>query len=742
MRRTLPLTCALCASVALAATFTRHAALAEDRAEAARDATATPARFRGLPAFAARAAAPTFAERDGHIEAHFAASPRAKGMAKVELPTRANAPFRVTDETSGVGVAVAWLDAPSFAATVVEGGVAYAGDATAPAVLHRVSPFGTEDFVAFASAPAAEVLRYDVELGDGVAGLRLVSGVLELLDASGAPRLRATAPYGIDANGARFGATLAVVDCAVDTSPAAPWSRPVTAPGARRCEVDVTWHGAAYPLVVDPGWMSTHVMATARSQHAGALLMNGQLLVSGGAVANQNPQYTASAELYDAASGTWATTGSMPVARGEHSETALSDGTALVVGGDGNTNDPDVRMGADIYDPTSGGWTAVGQTHDVRLLHTATLLQNGKVLVAGGLNLAGTSGETSAELYNPVSQIWAVTGDMPSGRVSHAAALLSDGRVLVAGGGQMNPNTPVTDAALYDPAAGTWAAANPMNDPRLSFTMTTLQDGTVLSAGGYAGGSSPASYLASAEVFDPTAGTWTETPVMPEHRQDHGAVRLRDGTVLVAGGSDQGGSITASALFDPTSGSWSDAGSLATGRYEFALVGLTNGDVLAAGGANESVMFLDTCELYTPPPSTGTGGGGGSTTGATGTTTSTGATGGSTSGPSTTGAGASGQGGSTSSSGMACVPGQQVACACAGGSQGVQVCDATGDAYGMCTGCADAGTQPVDDAGSSGGCGCHVGDDDAPHTPILAALGLLLAAAIRSRRRARSGSTN
>jgi MYXO-CTERM domain-containing protein len=641
----------------------------------------------------------------------------------------------VHDSDSGMALLIACLDAPDVAASLVNGSVVYVGAEDAPALFQGVSRYATEDFVSFPSRPAHEVLRYGVELGATVAGLRLVAGTLEFLDASGTPRLRATAPYGIDATGARFTPELTVSGCAVDTSPVAPWNRPVTGPGARRCEVDVSWHDAPYPLMVDPAWMSTQVMNTARAYHGGDVLTNGQVLVTGGYVSNQSPHYTASAELYDPLTHTWAVTGSMTVPRGSHTETALSDGTALVTGGVDNGTDT-ARTSAEIYDPTTGGFTPVGALHDQRIDHTAARLQSGKVLVAGGYGV-GQSALTSAELYDPIGQVWATTGDMPSPHQDQAMAVLADGRVLVAGGGETGTSF-VATAALYDPIAGTWTSTPDMNHKRDFLTLTALLDGRALAAGGDSGGQN---VLAAAELYDPMTNTWTATANMPDHREVHAAARLLSGDVLVVGGADISTSTTAAILWSPTTELWTSAGHTSVPHDSFPLVVLGDGTALAPGGANSTRFFLDECDLYTPP-ATNVGGGGSAATG-----------GGGAGGAENGGGAATSSGGMSAASSSAsasvttghggssgtCVPGQQTACACAGGAEGVQVCDATGDAFGKCTCGAGAGAGGGGDAAageSGGGCGCGVaGDDNGSSTFLAVVFGACAIAARRRRRR-------
>lgn len=145
---------------------------------------------------------------------------------------------------------------------------------------------------------------------------------------------------------------------------------------------------------------------------------------------------------------------------------------------------------------------------EARNFYTATPLLDGTVLVAGGVG-ADTSDFfvnilASAELYDPTTGQWTATGAMLETRIYHTATLLPGGTVLVAGGanGVVDP-FPIVTAERYDPVTGSWTATASMGEARSSYTATLLGDGTVLVAGG--NGSS--GYLASAELYDPGSGT-------------------------------------------------------------------------------------------------------------------------------------------------------------------------------------------------------------------------------------------
>jgi hypothetical protein len=216
---------------------------------------------------------------------------------------------------------------------------------------------------------------------------------------------------------------------------------------------------------------------------------------------------------------------------------------------------------------------------------TATLLPNGTVLVAGGNFPGGAEGvvSTSAELYDPASGQWTQTGSMPSPhRSGHTATLLLNGKVLVAGGSAYGgpPGTgpgPQQSAALYDPATGTWTETGSMHVLRTCHTATLLPDGTVLVAGGSSGAPTR-----ETEIYDPSTGTWTKTGSMTIGRCGHAATLLPDGKVLVVGGSNSYRGPATAEVYDPGSRTWTRSQSPVGRDCIVQAVGLADGKVLAA----------------------------------------------------------------------------------------------------------------------------------------------------------------
>ena len=282
-------------------------------------------------------------------------------------------------------------------------------------------------------------------------------------------------------------------------------------------------HVEQEPPGFDPSGTDIGSMGTARYSHTATLLASGQVLVAGGV--DDTPVAVSSAELYDPATGTWAATGSMGFAREAHTATLLTSGQVLVAAGYGTAP----LSSAELYDPVMGTWTATGSLAHARFGYTATLLPNGQVLVVGGnASVSGFDDLSSAELYDPATGTWTETGSLANARQSHTATLLPNGKVLVAGGYN---GTSLSSAELYDPATGIWTATGSMGTSRNVPAATLLPNGQVLVAGGY---SYTSGFLRSAELYDPATGTWAATGSM-RHRagRTHG-----DAAVLkeVAGG--------------------------------------------------------------------------------------------------------------------------------------------------------------------------------------------------------------
>ena len=287
-------------------------------------------------------------------------------------------------------------------------------------------------------------------------------------------------------------------------------------------------------------------MITERQAHTATLLADATVLVTGGRSPDFVGPELASAELYDPAGGSWSASGDMLEARRLHSATLLNDGRVLVAGGIGGNGQ---LTSAELYDPSSATWTVTGGMRAAREFHTATLLTNGLVLAAGGSGTGGS--QRSAELYDPGTGTWIDVGNMIDGRHRHTATLLPGGRVLVAGG--IDRGGSLASAELYDPVTRSWSATGSMAAGREIFTATPLADGRVLVVGGCTC-QSDGTVRASAELFDPTLGSWTSTGGLNHGRWLHTATMLNDGGVLVTGGVGSSGgnySLSSAEIYAP-----------------------------------------------------------------------------------------------------------------------------------------------------------------------------------------------
>jgi N-acetylneuraminic acid mutarotase len=332
-------------------------------------------------------------------------------------------------------------------------------------------------------------------------------------------------------------------------------------------------------IAASASWVT---VATPTAPHLGGtatLLTDGTVLVAGGlsTIATQVTP-TAVAEIYTPTTNKWSVVGAMSTPRSLETATRLQDGTVLVAGGYATAAGNTALASAELYDPTTKVWHTVGNLNQARAYHTATLLANGTVLVSGGASGSPITGLTSAEIYNPSTGLWSTTGTMLAAEFAHTATLLSNNQVLVAG----------SAGERYDPSLGTWSATGAMITPRIQHAAALQGNGDVLIVGGMDGNGTT---IAAVERYDPTANSWTAANPLTSARIYHSATTLLDGTILVAGGDVNAVASTSAERYNPTTGTWTTTGSLNAAQEVAPTLRLPTGQVFTVGA--------DT-EIYTP----------------------------------------------------------------------------------------------------------------------------------------------
>ncbi len=366
--------------------------------------------------------------------------------------------------------------------------------------------------------------------------------------------------------------------------------------------VNLTPNGTQQFTATVTGAADTTVTWTIQEGALGGTLSNSGLYTAPAALGLYHVVATSNADNTQSATATIALPGfvtwGLNTPREFADATLLPNGKILFTGGVGSSC---TSASAEVYDPSIDRSTNTTGMLVARCVHTATLLPNGQVLLAGGQTNGGET--ATAELFDPAANTFTATGSMTSPRGQQTATLLSNGKVLITGGVNCPTTCTVNNTAeLYDPSSGTFAPTGSMSVARSGHTATLLSTGNVLIGGGGDCTSSCVNYN-SAEIYNPTTGVFSPTGTMLVSGQGQTAVLLPSGKVLFVGGYVGGEPSTTAEIYDPTLGAFSQTGNLNIARASVTATLLTHGTVLIAGGIS-TINYPTAAEIYDPTAGT------------------------------------------------------------------------------------------------------------------------------------------
>lgn len=522
--------------------------------------------------------------------------------ASVDLPLTSDGFVRFQAKASRFGVEFA----PKGGKTGVpfetaDGLVNYPGSAPGGGdVVLRVGRETVEDFVVLESKPENPFIDYRVKVGE-IAGLRLYDNVLEFLSASGNPEVRVSPPEVIDADGKAHHAAIELVDCAFDKSAAAPWDRPVTAPGAEECTMRVSWKDApvVYPAIVDPVWSSGGTLAKGRYRNAAVKMSNGNVITCGGL--DINGDALKSCEIYSAGAGTWGTGPTMNVGRNFFSLIAV--GADVLAVGDYSSATSELCTNCGGASPL---WTNTGSNFATGNFNLQSLQP---VLTGDGKFVVVVDYNGTAFQYSVAGASW--TAGPSNGVVRQGYSLLAipGGAAVMRCDGVDNSYVSIKTCEKYTPAAGagTWVmpgaggAITNTNAARYNAAFAVIDATKVMLYGGY--NYQTGTNILSAEIYNSTNNTWTDTTVpIPQSVNEYEV----HNTWAVHGGT--GKILTASSyyptIFNPTDKTWTQISTYdgSTSFYTMGTQGtvtpVANKVLLAPISPNGNYAAQTTCKLF------------------------------------------------------------------------------------------------------------------------------------------------
>lgn len=350
-------------------------------------------------------------------------------------------------------------------------------------------------------------------------------------------------------------------------------------------------------ITLEPGWELMGELEFGRWGHTATLLQNDSVLIIGGRKRlSFRRASVVNGEILPLGSTEWATTSRFNWERTFHTASLLPDGRVLVAGGTGRVvlkegeEEPLFRgnkdlNSAEIYDPKTDEWENAPDMAYKKQLAQAITLEDGRVMIIGGRS--GVSTLNSIEVYDPESNSWSELEPMIQSRMAHSAVKLIDNRILVTGGmSSVTMGDTLSLTEIYDPVENSWSTASELNRARLGHRATLLPDGRVLVTGGTT--VEEGDLLGpetTAEIYDPISNEWTliATELVP--RKDHSAVLVPGGKVILIGGGDPiGTGVLPVESYDIENDQWAVISYLPEGRNLLTVTPLRDGSIMVVGG--------------------------------------------------------------------------------------------------------------------------------------------------------------
>ncbi len=337
-------------------------------------------------------------------------------------------------------------------------------------------------------------------------------------------------------------------------------------------------------------WEIIDSMNVKRWTFSTSILSNSKILAAGG---DELPPYS-SAEVYNSQTNFWVNTVDMLEGRLLHDLITLKSGEVIAIGGF------KVRS-CEIFNPDSNSWR---YTDSLKILkeygNTTTLLSDGRVLVVGGQYFNQSTLQyiyfKTCEIFDPITEVWSFTDSLSDGRSGHTATLLNDGKVLITGGRGIDNH--LNSCEIYDPITNLWSSASNMLHKRLRHSAVLLSDGRVLISGGV----TPDSTLGTrnCEIYDLAANTWSEAGEITVPRESHKTLLLLDSTILITGGSFE---PEVWEIYDPKTLSILYYDTLPVVVFEPELEQFPDGRIISMGGYTFdgiNVELSNQCLMYIP----------------------------------------------------------------------------------------------------------------------------------------------